>query len=114
MAFLIVNGQTVPVAVDGASMEVELIGDRARAFDGTMRSVRRATKRRWKVKTTPMTLAETTQLTTTLTTAAPPIACSGDLLGGTVSCDGEITSVVFSPAPSGVPRRAVEFILHEV
>jgi hypothetical protein len=113
MAFLIVNGQTVPVAVDGASMEQELIGDRARAFDGTMRSTRRATKRRWKVKTTPMTSAEATLLTTSLLNT-PPVTCSGDLLGGSVPCDPEITSVVFSPAPGGVPRRAVEFVLHEV
>jgi hypothetical protein len=111
MAFLIVNGITVPVAVDGAQVEMELIGDRARAFDGTMRSTRRATKRRWKVKTAPMASADA--LLTSLL-AAPPIACSGDLLGASLSCDAEVTSVTYSPAPGGLSRRAIEFILHEV
>ncbi|MBV9772648.1 MAG: hypothetical protein JO040_01780 [Gemmatimonadetes bacterium] len=113
MAFLIVNGQTVPVAVDGASVDYELIGDRARAFDGTMRSTRRATKRNWKVKTAPMAVAAADQLTTSLL-ATPPITCSGDMLGGSVACDAEVTGVTFSPASGGLSRRAVEFTLHEV
>ncbi|MDB4948898.1 MAG: hypothetical protein JWM27_1547 [Gemmatimonadetes bacterium] len=111
MAFLIVGSVTVPVAVDGASMEVEQVGDRARAFDGTMRSTRRATKHRWKVKTAAMASPDT--LLTTLL-GPPPIPCSGDLLGGSVQCDAEVTAVVFSPAPGGTARRTVEFILHEV
>lgn len=112
MPFLTVTGQTVPVAVGGASEEVELIGDRARAFDGTMRSTRRATKRKWQVKTAPMTTADATSLRTKLL-ATPPLTCSGDLLGGTVSCDAEITGVEFVAA-AGTDRQAIEFTLHEV
>jgi hypothetical protein len=76
-----------------------------------MRSTRRALKHRWKVKTAPMASPDT--LLATLL-GQPPITCSGDLLGGSVQCDAEVTGVVFSPAPGGLSRRTVEFILHEV
>lgn len=112
MPFLIVSTQTVPVAVGGASEEIEIIGDRARAFDGTMRSTRRATKRKWKVKTAPMASADAAALRNRLL-AAPPLTCSGDFLGGTVGCDAEITGIEFVAA-AGTERQAIEFILHEV
>ncbi|HEU0052063.1 MAG TPA: hypothetical protein VFQ39_02755 [Longimicrobium sp.] len=110
--FLTVGGQTVPVAPDGANVEYELIGDRARAFDGTMRSARRGVKRRWQIKTAPLTAAETATLETALQ-ATPPVSCAGDLIGATVSCDPELRSIHLMPSGAG-DRRSIEFTLHEV
>jgi hypothetical protein len=108
-----VNNITVPVAVDGASEEIEVVGDRARAFDGTLRSTRRAAKRKWQVKTAPMATADAQALRSVLLTAAPPLTCTGDLLGGSASCDAEVTGVEY--VANGLKsRQAFEFILHEV
>ena len=112
MPFLVVNNQMVPVAVGGASEEIEIVGDRARAFDGTMRSTRRSVKRRWKVKTPPLSLTDARGLRTFLL-ATPQMQCEGDLLGGPVRCDVEVTNAEFV-AVSGGARQAVEFTLHEV
>lgn len=112
MAFLIVNGVTVPVAVDGASQEFETLGDRARAFDGTLLSTRRAVKRKWQVKTAPMPMVDALGVVNALL-GTPPISCSGDLLGGAVSCDAEVTSSQYV-ATAGTARRSIEFTLHEV
>lgn len=112
MPFLVVNNVTVPVAVDGASEEIELVGDRARAFDGTLRSTRRASKRKWQVKTAPMATADAQALRAVLTNA-PPLTCTGDLMGGTVPCDAEVTGVEYV-ANGAKSRQAFEFILHEV
>ena len=54
MAFLELNGWTVPVAAGSVSEEPVEIGERDRAFDGTYRSSIRAVKRRWRMKTVPM------------------------------------------------------------
>lgn len=105
---------TVPVAPDGANLEYEMIGDRARAFDGTMRSVRRGTKRRWQIKTALLTAGEASTILGALGSA--PLTCGGDLMGGgttTVNCDPEVKSVHFTPT-AGADRRTIEFTLHEV
>lgn len=53
MAFLTVNGITIPTAKGGVQEIVE-IGDRQRAFDGTYIRDTRAFKRRWKFTTKPI------------------------------------------------------------
>lgn len=53
MAFLRLNGWTIPI-VGEPSMKWIYIGERERAFDGTMLQDRRARKRVWRCKTTPL------------------------------------------------------------
>ncbi len=91
MAFLVVGGVTVPVAIGSPSRNVVEIGDRARAFNGTMLSRIRARKKQWTIVTTPMTEADATTLETALN-GALPVACSGDLTGA-VNTHPEITGV---------------------
>lgn len=116
MPFLQVNTIVVPVALDGATVEMELIGDRARAFDGTMRSTRRATKRRWQIKTAPMTAADAQALLAVLL-GTPPVTCTGDCFvppaGASVLCDPEVRTLQHV-ATGSADRRTLEFILHEV
>lgn len=112
MPFLVVNNQAVPVAVGGASEQIEVVGDRARAFDGTLRSTRRATKRKWQVKTAPLPMTDAHALRTILL-GAPPLTCAGELLGSAVACDAEVTGIEYVAAAGGA-RQAIEFTLHEV
>lgn len=52
MAYLRLNGWTVPVQAESTNEEPIEIGDRERAFDGTLLNTRRAIKRRWTCRTT--------------------------------------------------------------
>ena len=85
MAFLVVAGQTVPVKLGSARREREEVGQRRRTFDGSQRSTVRARKRVWHVETHPMALADATSLLAVFD-GSPPFTCSGDMIGGTLSC----------------------------
>lgn len=52
MAYLKLNGLTIPVSEDSGKIENEIIGTSGRAFDGTHRTTRRATKKNWNFETT--------------------------------------------------------------
>ncbi|MFN7130869.1 MAG: hypothetical protein ACK4N5_02225 [Myxococcales bacterium] len=51
MPFLTIAGVTIPVAAKEASESQVLIGEKARAFDGSLRSMIRARKREWALQT---------------------------------------------------------------
>lgn len=86
MPALVVGSVTVPVAAaDGVTESRPQIGEVVRAFDGTPRSSVRAKVREWDIQTVPMTATAAASLLTQLE-GSHPITCSGDLLGGTLSC----------------------------
>lgn len=107
MSFLVVGGVTVPVRE--ADTSYQEIGERERAFDGTMRSTIRARKRVWTVHTVPS--AGIPAIYTALI-AAPPVSCSGTLLGGAVNCYPEVSSRAPLKAANGV-YESLSFSLHE-
>ncbi len=110
MPFLVVGGVTVKVAIGTPSRNVVEIGDRARAFDGTMLSRVRARKKQWTIVTTPLLQAAATTLETALN-GALPVAVSGDLTGA-VNTHPEITGV--TPVKvDGAFRVVLSFTLHE-
>lgn len=80
MAYLVVGGVTVEVAAGASSRAVVEIGDRARAFDGTLRSTVRSRKKAWSITTVPMTKANADTLETALN-GTLPVAVSGDTTG---------------------------------
>jgi len=87
-------GVTVPVAsASTPSSSYEEIGERARAFNGTLRSTVRARKQTWTVVTKPLAQADATTLLGLLT-GTPPVAATGDLTG----------AVSVHPVISGVSR----------
>lgn len=90
MAFLVVGGVAVPASPSDATEEIVEIGDRGRAFDGSMLASIRARKRVWTIATVPMTIAAAATLRTQLISTS--VSCSGDLLGGSVTCFPEIVS----------------------
>ena len=51
MAFLTIDGFTIPIK-RGGQIERHIIGDRSRAFDGSLLVDRRIVKRRWRFETT--------------------------------------------------------------
>lgn len=58
MAFLTINGMTLPVSKGSVSVSDEEIGERGRAFDGTPYESLRSVKRSWTFKTTPLSQAD--------------------------------------------------------
>lgn len=113
MAFLIVSGITVSVAQNSASRSKEVIGDAARAFDGTFRQTVRARKRSWKVSTTPIARATADTLEAALESTTLPLVCSGDLLGGTVNCFCPAVDSWNAVKQSTTHLAVVEFTLTE-
>lgn len=85
MEFLVVAGVTVPVELNTSTADVSEVGDRERAFDGTMLATIRGHKNEWKVQTPPLLRADADTLEAALK-GTPPLACSGDLLGGPINC----------------------------
>lgn len=91
MAFLVVSGITVPIAASSSpSRSDEEIGDRARAFDGTMRQTIRAVKHNHSGETDPITKTDAAALVAALQ-GTPPLTCSGDWLGASGSYFGMVT-----------------------
>lgn len=115
MDFLTIDGTPVAVARDSAELSADVVGERARAFDGTLRSTQRAVKRRWKLSTPPLLAAEAEALWTRLTAFAAPRRCAGEMIGGTteVECEVEVGSVKYIAGP-GAARQSFEFTLVEV
>lgn len=113
MATLIVNGVTVTVSVGTPPSRVTReVGDYTPAFDGSDRGVIVTRKRTWTVTTTPMTQATANTLETALL-AAPPIACSGDILGGSVNVRGTLVGYEYMYAAGGL-RVVMTMTLTEV
>lgn len=119
--FLAFDGAAViPCALlTDQSAEYNEVGDRRRAFDGTMHSTIRDRKRVWKFETTPLTIADFGTLYTSLT-AAGPVDFEGVALDGenvTVTAHVEILghkAVRFAAATADAgQRRILMFALHE-
>ena len=86
MAALVVGGITISVAAGSPPSEKRLqIGEVVRSFDGSPRSSVHAVATELPIVTTPMLSADANALLAVLE-GAHPITCSGDLLGGSVSC----------------------------
>lgn len=86
MAFLIVASITIPVAVGGAtSKALEKAGSESRSFSGSLRSTTRWTKRSWQFTTRSLTDAAAVTIETAVNGGAF-VTCSGDALGGSVTC----------------------------
>lgn len=110
MPFLVVGGVAASVARDTAARETIEIGDRARAFDGTMRTTIRSRKYRWSARTTPLTQADADTFLAALN-GALPVACTGDWTGA-VDTHPEVTGIEHIGAGSS-HRIIVAFALNE-
>jgi hypothetical protein len=114
MAFLTIDGTAVDVDRENADLQFDLVGERARAFDGTMRSTQRAVKRRWHVITPPIPAAQAEALRLSLVDPAAPRAVGGQMTGGqAVQCEVELGRIKFVSTTAG-PLATVEFTLDEV
>lgn len=110
MSALVVGGVTIPVALDGATEEAELIGDRDRMFDGSMREVSDGHKARAPFQTAPLSSADYAAIRAALL-ATPPLTCSGDLAPA-ASCFVEMGQMTPGKV-QGQIRRVLRFTLHE-
>lgn len=103
MAYLTVGGVTVDAAEGQTRVGVEEIGDRFRAFDGSMNSTVRAYKRSYEITTIPMTDTNADTLETALE-GTQPVACTGDLTG---SVDLHVVPLGRREFQTGEGRRVV-------
>lgn len=92
MPSLVIGGVTIPRVTAAPRTVVEAI-DRERAFDNTMLAVQIApAKASWSITVAHCTTAQLATIEAALA-GTPPVTCSGDLLGGSVSCHIEVHSV---------------------
>jgi hypothetical protein len=112
-AFLVVAGITVHIARGQAVESIERIGSSSRAYAGNLRSAVRAEK----ATSTPMIAADATTLRAAVALAAQ-VACSGNMLGGTVTCEVEVSDAPFvgtgATADGFNFRRVLALTLREV
>jgi hypothetical protein len=119
MAFLVIAGITVHIARGQAVESIERIGTAPgfRAYAGNLRSAVRAEKRSWKVTSTPMIAADATTLRAAVALAAQ-VACSGNALGGTVTCEVEVNDSPYLATATTADgfnfRRVLALTLREV
>ncbi|MBA3853329.1 MAG: hypothetical protein C0503_02880 [Gemmatimonas sp.] len=113
MPFLVIDGITVPVSTSGAQvLPPERIGSSARTFDGSLRTTIRFEKRGWKFRTPPRPVADWSALEAAVAFGAF-VDCSGDALGGTVTCEVTVSDADLIPVPGGF-RKALTLTLREI
>jgi hypothetical protein len=113
VANVTVAGTDAAVFYDGQDHEYEDYGgDLARMDDGSLRDSRKGRKNIWKLVSTLLSAANAATLETAITTA-PPLTCSGDVLGATFSCVGVLVKKQ-RVVTNGTVMYRVHFELREV
>lgn len=118
MSFLVIAGQSIPVAEGGAAERTERIGTQQSAFAGNLLSSIRAEKRVWPVTTGFLLQSEYDDLRASLALGAH-VVCAGDMIGAApVTCaaveigDGAYVTVTSSDGLGFM--RTLAFTLREV
>ena len=102
----------INILINEASRDRLDMTDRARAFNGTYRmTITGSVKRSWNFATVPVARATANTYEGYLD-GSVAVACSGDILGGSVSCFPEITGWEPVMASSG-HKVILRFSLHE-
>lgn len=115
MSALVIASITVPVGRGGAVKKPpERIGTASRAYSGALRTTFRAQKRNWQITTNLLSDSDANAIETAIALGAA-VSCSGDILGGTISCEVEVTSDgAYTPLHGGTFRRVLVLLLREV
>lgn len=115
MPFLSLAGVDVEVATDGAvQLEGDLVGTKARMFDGTLRSTVRAIKRAWRIESPVLTTTQETTLRAAVANYATVNATGVMFNGATVSVKVTIGESGFLYESATTHRRALSLTLEEV
>lgn len=111
MPALIIGGVTIPGVVAARRTVVEAV-ERDRAYANNLLATQiAAEKDEWAIEVSHVTVAELATIEAALA-GTPPITCSGDLLGGSVSCHVQKNST--DPVLGILPaRRMLSFSLLE-
>lgn len=110
--FAVVAGITVPVEPGGARKIPRRIGSQLRTWSGAMHESTRTWINRYEFRTRWITRAAANTLESALQ-GVPPISCSGDFFGGSVSCfvtdiGGIIEARMFVNGPMVIYEFALE------
>ena len=113
MPFLVIDGLTVPVSTSGAQvLAPERIGSSARTFDGSLRTTVRFEKRGWRFRTPSRPVADWADLEAAVAFGAF-VECSGDAIGGTVTCEVTVSDADLVPVAGGF-RKSLTLTLREI
>ena len=112
---LTINGTRVSVTTqDGARASEVVVGDMARAFDGTLlRTDLQIRKQEWPLVTTPLTQTEADALLVQLRLTTP-LTCSGDLFRAATLLCHAVVKDRRTVRTSDSLREVVEFDLLEI
>lgn len=118
MAFLTVGSVTVDILTESASQpESDVIGTTVRTFAGSLRSTRRAVKRKWAFTTKRLTFAEEAALLAVIGTpdGGAFVACTGNFNNGvSVTCQVTVTAREYAKISSVSVKRRLVLQLVEV
>ena len=91
MSFCVLGSTTVPVAAGSAKESRELVGSISRAFSGKARYDLRAHKRKWTLKTKPMSSSDYSSLVSAVDVSTGTVAMTGDIVGTSTNVYARIT-----------------------
>lgn len=102
---------TVPVLADPVGGEFETFGDEQAAWDGTLLTRDRATKKSWTMRTPLLPIADAATLLTVLQ-GAKPHAAAGDLTGS-LTVIVRVLRTTTQTLAGGARYRSIEFSVRE-
>jgi hypothetical protein len=91
MSFCVLGAVTVPVAVGSTKESRDLIGSISRAFSGKARYDLRRHKRKWTLKTKPMSSSDYGALLAAIDVSTGTVAMTGDIVGSSTNVYARIT-----------------------
>ena len=113
MPFLTIASINIPVANNEATKKApERIGKSMRMFNGSLRTTVRYEKRGWSVTTKLLPESTAASIETAVANGAF-VSCSGDMLGGSVTCEVTVADSPYEQTGATVKRR-LTLLLKEV
>jgi hypothetical protein len=113
MPALVIGGTTIQAFRESVPRILEEVGaDRSRMVNAAMRQLEGVRKNSWSFHSKLLTYTELTTVLLPALQAAPPIACSGDILGAAYNCFIQVESIDSVPV-KGLIRHRARFTLFE-
>lgn len=114
MANVVIGSASAAIARDGVTHSYEEYGgDRVRMEDGSLRVTCKGRKNVWELISTLLTSGAAATLEAAIVATAP-LTCSGDALGASFSCAGELLAKDRVPVAGGTIKYRVRFRLREI
>lgn len=91
MSFCVMGAVVIPVAIGSVKESRDLVGSMSRAFNGSARYDLRAQKRKWTLRTTPMSSTAYASMLAAIDVSTGAVAMSGDIVGTSTNVFARVT-----------------------